>query len=129
MRNDPNEKRSNRYLGHHLPSGACYVSVNGKELLPGPSQQIWNHSPDGFEWGYCGSGPAQLALAILLYEYGDPILARCCHQDFKRDVIAGFPRQRDSGWTMSSAAIDAWMAAHPPDEEQLQLLRLLHGEV
>lgn len=27
--------------------------------------EIANHSPTGFEWGYSGSGPAQLALAIL----------------------------------------------------------------
>ena len=26
---------------------------------------IFSHSPSGFEWGYLGSGPAQLALAIL----------------------------------------------------------------
>jgi hypothetical protein len=25
---------------------------------------VYNHSPCGFEWGYAGSGPAQLALAI-----------------------------------------------------------------
>ena len=26
---------------------------------------LFNHSPTGFEWGYAGSGPVQLALAIL----------------------------------------------------------------
>ncbi len=26
---------------------------------------LYNHSPTGFEWGYWGSGPAQLALAML----------------------------------------------------------------
>ncbi len=30
-----------------------------------PRNDIMNHSPGGFEWGYGGSGPAQLALAIL----------------------------------------------------------------
>ena len=39
---------------------------NGEVLDPKPSQKIWNHSPTGFEWGYGGSGPAQLALALLL---------------------------------------------------------------
>lgn len=34
------------------------VWINGKELLPGRSQKIVNHSPDGFAWGYGGSGPA-----------------------------------------------------------------------
>jgi len=30
-----------------------------------PRLGVINHSPDGFSWGYSGSGPAQLALAIL----------------------------------------------------------------
>lgn len=40
-------------------------------LSPQPSQALRNHSPDGFEWGYAGSGPSQLALAILLDFTGD----------------------------------------------------------
>jgi len=42
------------------------VTFDGKLLDPAPSQALHNHSPDGFAWGYQGSGPAQLALAILL---------------------------------------------------------------
>ena len=30
-----------------------------------PSLEIADHSPDGFNWGYDGSGSAQLALGIL----------------------------------------------------------------
>src|SRR2546426_5830744 len=30
-----------------------------------PRLDLWNHSPTGFECGYGGSGPAQLALALL----------------------------------------------------------------
>jgi len=30
-------------------------------------QEIVCHSPTGFEWGYGGSGPADLALNILYY--------------------------------------------------------------
>jgi len=46
--------------------GKVYVEINGVELTPEYSQKVRNHSPDGFEWGYGGSGPAQLALAIML---------------------------------------------------------------
>ena len=42
------------------------VWLNGKLLDPRPSQKVRNHSPDGFNWNYAGSGPAQLALAICL---------------------------------------------------------------
>lgn len=42
------------------------VLVDGHPLPLAPSLAVANHSPDGFAWGYGGSGPAQLALAILL---------------------------------------------------------------
>jgi len=64
------------------------VWLNGKRLYPGKSQKVWNHSPDGFSWGYEGSGPAQLALAVLL-ELVPQDRAVELHQEFKRDVVAG----------------------------------------
>ena len=51
--------------GQGMPE-AEVLRPNGEVLDPKPSQKIRNHSPDGFEWGYGGSGPAQLALALLL---------------------------------------------------------------
>lgn len=62
------------------------VWVDGKELFPGRSQKAINHSPDGFNWGYAGSGPAQLALAILLEQ------ALSHYQQFKWDVISKLPQ-------------------------------------
>jgi hypothetical protein len=47
-----------------------------------------NHSPSGFSWGYAGSGPAQLALALLADALGDDDLAVRLHQDFKFKVVA-----------------------------------------
>ena len=64
------------------------VFINGILLNPERSQKIWNHSPDGFAWGYCGSGPAQLALAILLEFIKEENIVICLYQDFKFDVIA-----------------------------------------
>lgn len=43
-----------------------FVSLDDKELTPTESYRLRNHSPDGFEAGYPGSGPAQLALAIMM---------------------------------------------------------------
>ena len=65
------------------------VFINDKFLNPANSQLIWNHSPDGFNWGYSGSGPAQLALAILLEFTTIQSTAIRLHQQFKSDVIAG----------------------------------------
>jgi hypothetical protein len=36
-----------------------------------PRHDSRNHSPTGFEWGYSGSGPAQLALALAADVLGD----------------------------------------------------------
>ena len=50
-------------------------------------------SPSGFNWGYGGSGPAQLALAILL-RATDHETAVAYYQAFKWDVIAKLPLTR-----------------------------------
>lgn len=67
------------------------VYLNDKILLPDKSQKIINHSPDGFSWSYGGSGPAQLALAILLELY-DTNIAKSNYQDFKWKEIANLPK-------------------------------------
>lgn len=64
------------------------VKVNGSRLLIAPGLRIYNHSPQGFNWGYGGSGPAQLSIAILLRVLKDEILVRQLYQDFKRDFVA-----------------------------------------
>lgn len=68
------------------------VWVAGKKLDPAPSLELFNHSPDGFSWGYNGSGPAQLALAILLEVTGDPQLSVRLHQAFKADFVGTWPK-------------------------------------
>ena len=68
------------------------VWLDGKELFPDRSQKVINHSPDGFAWGYGGSGAAQLALAICLEIYSnDESKAIGNYQGFKWDVIAKLP--------------------------------------
>lgn len=67
------------------------VHIDGKLIRPDQSQKVRNHSPDGFNWGYGGSGPAQLALAICLRFL--PHEDACnYYQDFKFAVVAGWPQ-------------------------------------
>jgi len=84
------------YLGGHLEDGRYSVTVweEGRPSLldSTPSQRLRNHSPSGFDWGYGGSGPAQLALALLLDFSGDEELALKHHQAFKARVIASLPQ-------------------------------------
>jgi Family of unknown function (DUF6166) len=68
---------------------------------------LFNHSPTGFEWGYRGSGPAQLALAILADHLGDDAAAVRLHQQFIWSVTA---KLNWAGWRLSSREIDLWLA-------------------
>ena len=80
---------------------AVLVTVNGHPL--NPRLDLWNHSPTGFEWGYCGSGPAQLALALLADHLADDRQALDIYQRFKWAVVAELPKK---GWTLSGHEID-----------------------
>lgn len=89
---------------------------NPRGGLLDPATGIRDHSPSGFEWGYGGSGPAQLALALLFdwhLHYGPlvrsgarrrrdaRIMAMDTYQLFKWAVVAQLPRQ----WDMHEALI------------------------
>lgn len=67
------------------------IMVDGKWLRPGKSQRVMNHSPDGFNWGYGGSGPAQLALALLML-VADRGTALDHHQTLKWNHVAQWPQ-------------------------------------
>lgn len=101
------------YRGHrrshagrtHCLVVACRGAAMERLLYPGPSQTIRNHSA-GFEWGYPGSGPAQLALALLLDYTQDREWAQAHYQDFKNDYVAAWEEPR---FSISGAEIVAWL--------------------
>jgi Family of unknown function (DUF6166) len=109
IRRRHNEARSMKtYIGKRI-DGRCIVRVSepGKRLRPlRPRLDLYNHSPTGFEWGYGGSGPAQLALALLADVLDDDELAVRLHQEFKQKFIAWLPR--DLPWTMTEQDIRNW---------------------
>jgi hypothetical protein len=90
----------NRYEGYRTKGGPI-VTMNGEPL--DFRLDLRSHSPTGFEWGYCGSGPAQLALAILAEDLGNNEQALEFYQRFKWKVIAELPRKR---WILTSPEID-----------------------
>jgi hypothetical protein len=87
------------YEGRRSPLGV-EVTVNSQPL--DPRFDLWNHSPTGFEWGYGGSGPAQLALALLADHLGDDEQAIALHQDFKWAVVTKLAHS----WTLTSQDIE-----------------------
>lgn len=100
------ETRPAETLDLNIPRG-IFIQKNIKRVLrPEPSQRLYNHSPDGFEWGYGGSGPAQLALAILYDFTEDRRVALQWYQDFKREHVAGWP---PFSWTLDGETIVDWL--------------------
>lgn len=94
------DKNVKRYEGRRQ-GYAVIVTVDGRRLNPRPD--LWNHSPTGFEWGYGGSGPAQLALALLADHCGNDEQALNFYQRFKWAVIAELPGPQ---WVLTRQTID-----------------------
>lgn len=90
-----------RYAG----TGPQLVFRDNESLPLEPSQRLVNHSPDGFNWGYGGDGPKQLALALLLDATGDPELSVRLHQAFKRDFVALWV----DTWEITDLDIRVWV--------------------
>jgi hypothetical protein len=88
------------YEGKRSSTGESFVTVDGRAL--DPRFDLRFHSPDGFEWGYGGSGPAQLALAILADYLGDDQEAERLHQEFKGEVVSGLT---GDSWTLTGEQI------------------------
>lgn len=63
------------------------------------------HSPDGFEWGYGGSGPADLALNCLA-RFIPTQDAWNLHQEFKWKFIATLPEE---GGVIKSKEVICWI--------------------
>lgn len=106
------------YVSFRCRAGAgVNIVEEGKVTASLPHRlDLREHSTD-FEWSYRGSGPAQLALALLADATEDDAYALCRYQDFKEDVVAGL---RD-GWILTDAWIQGWAAEHPlePGEREM----------
>lgn len=75
------------------------VTVNGEPL----KHRVY-HSPTGFEWGYRGSGPADLARSILWDFLGEEP-SRALYTTFKEQFVAGWKDR----WQITSQEIQDWM--------------------
>ena len=83
------------------------VFIDDIELSPAESQRYRNHSPDGFNWGYGGSGPAQLALALMVYYCDNAYEAVERYQKFKWEVVAKLPLTKD--FTLTEKEVLDWV--------------------
>lgn len=74
--------------------------VNQKRIDPKHSQAVEDKSPDGFAWGYLGSGPSQMALAICLELFGNPGLALALMHPFKEAFVSRWPQKENVNQTI-----------------------------
>lgn len=103
------------YRGQRLSGGrgealgvrVTVTTPDGHERLlsPQPSRKVHDHSPTGFEWGYGGSGPAQLALALVLDATGDAEVAERSYQWFKWAAVAMWGDR----WQLTAGEILTWL--------------------
>lgn len=103
------------YEGRRGPEGlSVYVAehqlggVDANRRLPSRID-LMNHTRAGtFECGFRGSGPSQLALAILADHLGSEGEALELHLGFRDRAIVDLPRDRD--WCLTTSSIDAHLS-------------------
>lgn len=92
------------YKGKKSYGGVGQVIIvrdNGEEY---PLEHIERHSPDGFNWGFGGSGPADTALSILTDCLGMD-LANQLYQLFKWVFVASWGEE----WSITEEKIREWV--------------------
>jgi hypothetical protein len=119
------------YRGIRRPNGSVDVVIVEDHVAEPLPHVVW-HSPDGFEWGYHGSGPADLALSMLADALGEkqtqaqakhfdpsscPRAVRA-HQEFKAEFIAVVPR--NEGWEIEAEQVLAWVEAREAEARQVE---------
>ena len=97
------------YVGYRRRGRAIVETQSDQEeLTPERSLELANHSPSGFEWGYAGSGPAQLALALLLDYTDDEEVALAEYMSFKTEVVSQLECTGPDGcWRLTEREIEA----------------------
>ena len=96
------------YVGFRAEGGPrVHVVRDGNPFL---LRHVEMHSPTGFEWGYAGSGPADLALSILADYLGNEEAAEDLKGVFKEEVVSRLP---STAWVLTEDALAAFFHRHP----------------
>jgi Family of unknown function (DUF6166) len=109
--------REMRMVGTEILDDSYQVVVERKGLKPYALPlhlNVINHSPTGFCWGYNGSGPAQLALALLIDCLGDIEQTKKYYQQFKNDHIATL--NMHGNWGMTEHYIESVITNYKIEE-------------
>lgn len=110
------------YIGHRDPDQdsqiiKIHIEPGDREfeLLPLPDWYIeelqLRNIGRGFDWGYVGKKPRNLAVAILWDVTNDAYMVKQYYSDFTFLVIA----ELDDDWVLSKAAVIEWIEDREPD--------------
>jgi hypothetical protein len=106
------------YIGTRTLQGCIVtVQIGSKVSKLKRRLDLRRHSPTGFEWGYGGSGPAQLALAILADCLANDRAALRLYQEFKFSVVSTLDHAM---WRLTDDDVHNWCRAHTLEPHQNQ---------
>jgi hypothetical protein len=112
------EAEDTRYLG--LSGGDIVLwRHEGVKMIGLEPRTLCRHSPTGLEWGYAGSGPADLALNALYQITGDLVTAFRHYQAFKSRFVASV---HEEGGMIRRAEVEAWLQGRAAGEGEEQIL-------
>jgi len=83
------------------------VTIDDVVLDPKFSRGVRDYSSE-FMWGYGGSGPSQLALALLLFFGASENEAMAYYQELKRDLVARLP---EADFEIENSKVVDWLEA------------------
>lgn len=95
--------KSVTYIGRRTGEGT-EVIVNSGDGEEWALEHRVLHSPTGMNWGYGGSGPADLARSVLAHHLGGIVPSAGIYQAFKFRVIAGLAGDE---WRLTSEQIQS----------------------
>jgi Family of unknown function (DUF6166) len=104
---EASQQLAHRHRGQRTSRGAIVEAQTSTATWRplDPRLDLRNHSPTGFEWGYGGSGPAQLALPLAANRLPET-LALTIYQRLKRALVASL----DHAWHLSADHLNALLA-------------------
>lgn len=117
-------RRRRAYGPHQLRDVICERNANGQAVVTGVRHDWVLNSVSGFEWGYAGVGPSDLALNILLHATGDRAFAGRHYLRFRDEVVSAIPLARGK---LRAADVLEWVARCRDDERARAALSRREG--
>lgn len=97
-----------QFTGVRQADGRCRVYLDDVDNPSAPRQRLRprrgrdSHAPTGFEWGSGGSGPAELARALVVVVTGEMAPSPRLYQTLKARLVQMLP---EAGWVLDEEVV------------------------